>query len=460
MDLFSISMANYFNKALATLESHRAWNPGARHHLVLCEKPEVVKTLPIPPWLKVRTMFDIGMPHPEKVAFQYDLLELATAIKPFVFRQLFADGAKEVTYIDPDIRIYSRLYKASDFDADACVTPHLFEARDDGMFPHIGHVLRCGAYNFGYLSLMNTRNAGDFLAWWADTLLTRCVKDASAGVFVDQSWGAAITSLMSRVHIERRPGAHAAYWNLRTGDLAKDDQGRYTVRGNPLILFHFSGLDPLNPVRLSCHSERFNPIPRNTPLFELVKAHTEDIQKRCGVFQASKVPYSFANYDNGAAIPMAARRAVLEGAGDPAGNPFRQPLPAAQTRNIGFRESYVRRSWQLLGATGRLGGALKVALYGAGKHTDWLAHTVAGCSPAPSIVAVLDDGPPRGCGHFGVRMTSQPESHREQPPFDAVLTSTDVPANAARMRDKARKIYGNKVKVFDLYEGCPPGQYV
>lgn len=461
MEVFTIAAANYLSRALLALESHRENSPlDDEYHLVLCERPEVVAKLRTPKDVKVRSMYEVGLPDPERMAFQYDLLELATSIKPFVFRDLFASGAKAVTYIDPDTFWMGTPYSVeSRGDAcDALVTPHLVDDRYDGFFPDWLQTLKSGQMNFGYLSLRNTPNANGFLAWWADVLLSKCVKDYSNGVFVDQSWGQAIFSLMDRVEVERTHGSHCAYWNVRAGDVGFDGK-RYTMRGEPMTMFHFSGFDPFNPARLSGHSERFNPLPDPSALRGLALEYSSRVKTLESLWPAKHLPYSFAEYADGRPVLQAERRAVLAKQDMSSRGVFKAP-PVVLDEPTGFREAYVRRTWQLLGTLGHAGRPLKVAIYGAGKHTDWLAHTVTKCDPRPLVVAVLDDGPVKRPAQFGLQRTSLPKEHAAAPVFDAVVLSTDVPANAERMRERARAVFGKKVKVYNLYEGCPPGQYV
>ena len=99
----------------------------------------------------------------------------------------------------------------------------------------------------------------------------------------------------------------------------------------------------------------------------------------------------------------------------------------------------------------------RIALYGAGRHTDWVAYLTGGIKPCPRVVAVLDDGQPGPYSHFNVAQITRPESHAANPQFDAVVISTDVEPNALKMMQKARQLYGNRVKILNLYENCPEG---
>lgn len=71
MTVFTISSANYANRALAALESHRRHAPrGTKYHYVICERPETAALIKTPSWLRVSTLFDVGVPDPMRLSFR------------------------------------------------------------------------------------------------------------------------------------------------------------------------------------------------------------------------------------------------------------------------------------------------------------------------------------------------------------------------------------------------------
>ena len=69
---------------------------------------------------------------------QYSILELNTAIKPFVLSRLFADAATErVIYFDPDIQLFGPGAPLLQHlqDADVVLTPHLTAPLADDRHP-------------------------------------------------------------------------------------------------------------------------------------------------------------------------------------------------------------------------------------------------------------------------------------------------------------------------------------
>ena len=67
----------------------------------------------------------LPLPDPRSFCFRYSLIELNTAVKPWMFEHLFARGYDRVNYLDPDIYLYSALEEIEASDAFITLTPHL-----------------------------------------------------------------------------------------------------------------------------------------------------------------------------------------------------------------------------------------------------------------------------------------------------------------------------------------------
>ena len=87
-------------------------------------------------------------------------------------------------------------------------------------------------------------------------LYNHCYVDLNRGLFTDQKWIDLVPGLFPRVRIVRSPAYNVAYWNLSHRAVTKVDE-QYSVDGDPLCFFHFSGFDPLKPEPLSKHQNRF-----------------------------------------------------------------------------------------------------------------------------------------------------------------------------------------------------------
>jgi glycosyltransferase involved in cell wall biosynthesis len=188
-----------------------------------------------------------------RLATIYNVMELATALKPFLLRHLLTvAGAPSATYLDPDIEVFAPL----DDIAQAAehhgivLTPHrLTPVPADGGQPDEQVFSQSGAYNLGFVAV--SAAALPFLDWWADRCRRDCIHAVPEGLFVDQRWvdvGAAYFA----PHLLRDPGCNAAYWNLDERSLIRV-AGGHAVGGSPLRFLHYSGYDPDEPHLLTCY---------------------------------------------------------------------------------------------------------------------------------------------------------------------------------------------------------------
>jgi hypothetical protein len=250
--LVTIVSPNYRHFARVLMQSARRHHPEwDRFVLLVGDAPaagdEPFTTIPIDALL---------LPHARRFYFRYTVLELNTAIKPWVFEHLFALGYDRVLYLDPDVVLYSPLAELdAQPDAFLTLTPHLtgFIPGDD--HPSERTILLAGTYNLGFLAVTRRPPLGAFLRWWQEKLEFQCVVEPGRGLFVDQKWIDLAPGLFDGVRILRHDGYNVAYWNLpqRTVTGAGDD---LRVNGQPLRFFHFSGFDPAFPDNVSRHDSR------------------------------------------------------------------------------------------------------------------------------------------------------------------------------------------------------------
>ncbi|MEJ0046136.1 MAG: hypothetical protein WDN04_08425 [Rhodospirillales bacterium] len=83
--------------------------------------------------------------------------------------------------------------------------------------------------------------------------------DIAGNMFTDQRWMDLAPTFVARPCILRHPGYNVAYWNLAHRVVARASNGRWTVNGERLVFFHFSGISPDNPRQFSKHQNRFTP---------------------------------------------------------------------------------------------------------------------------------------------------------------------------------------------------------
>jgi hypothetical protein len=201
---------------------------------------------------------ELGIPDWRRHAFQYTPFELACALKPWAIDHVLrAGGYGSVAYLDGDMGLYGPLTPAWEPLGAAAVvlTPHrLRPLPDDELLPPESVFLQCGVFNAGFVGVRHDDRGLAFVRWWQKRLARHCVVDLAAGLFVDQKWLDLAPGLMAGVRVLRHAGINAGHWALSADGWESRATGRGStsdvfVDGDPLVLFHFSGMTPDMPHR-------------------------------------------------------------------------------------------------------------------------------------------------------------------------------------------------------------------
>ncbi len=256
--VFTICAKNFLAHALTLHETLARVSEGLRFYVALCDVAEGLDLESFP--FRILKMEELGIPNWEWMKENYNITELNTAVKPFVFLALFDfhPGAP-VVYLDPDITVASRLVEVEQAfarGADAVLTPHITEPAEYAEFDD-QKFLQFGVYNLGFCALRDTPQTRRVVSWWGRRLERRCVIDLPAGLFVDQKWADLLPAFIERVHVLRHPGYNVAYWNLSQRKVSRDGD-RWLVNGEELRFAHFSGAVIGSPVVFSRHTGVFN----------------------------------------------------------------------------------------------------------------------------------------------------------------------------------------------------------
>jgi len=211
---FTIVSNNYRHFARTLVASVRAHSPEIDAFVAVCDGPLLAPD-PRDGYTEI-SIRELGLPQFDRFTFQYTILELNTAIKPWVFAALFARGYERVIYFDPDIKLYGSVAPvlARLEQAQIVLTPHLTGRLDDGRNPSELAILQSGSYNLGFIALDRSEETRRFVEWWQSKLLRDCVVDIPRGLFTDQKWIDLVPGMYGGVAVERDPGWNVAYWNL------------------------------------------------------------------------------------------------------------------------------------------------------------------------------------------------------------------------------------------------------
>lgn len=267
---------------------------------------------------------DLPLPDRRRFTFRYNILELNTAVKPWMFEYVFKRGYDRVVYLDPDIVLFSPLEEL-DPNAFLTLTPHLTGSIPGDDHPSERSILLAGTYNLGFLAVTRQPPLERFLAWWQEKLEFQCVHDVARGLFLDQKWLDLAPGFFPGVTILRHDGYNVAYWNLgqRTVTIEGD---AIAVNDQPLRFFHFSGVDPEVSDMVSRHdlATRRSEVGDARRLIDdygrALRAAGHDANKRA--------PYAFGFFNDGTRVNDGARISyrnspeLQEAAGD---DPFAHP---------------------------------------------------------------------------------------------------------------------------------------
>lgn len=257
---FTICSKNFIAYALTLAASVREHHPGARVYVALCDRlDDAFDPAELP--FELVQLEQLAIPGLAGMIERYNITELNTSIKPFVFEWLFNQrGEQRVVYLDPDILVVSPLLDVDrrlGAEADAILTPHVLDPAEGGVEIDDIKMLQLGIYNLGFCALNNTPRVQDVVRWWQRRLERQCVIDIPNGLFVDQKWADLLPCFIPRTHILQHPGYNVAYWNLQQRRVARGPSG-WTSNGQPLVFVHFSGNSLHDEAVFSRHSWQLN----------------------------------------------------------------------------------------------------------------------------------------------------------------------------------------------------------
>jgi glycosyltransferase involved in cell wall biosynthesis len=323
VDVCTIIAKNYVAQARVLARSFREHHPDGRlWTLIIDDFDGFIEPAEEP--FEVLSPGQIGCEEFGAMAARYTVLELSTAVKPWLLSHLMRQSGSPITYLDPDIKVYGSLEALDRAAAEhgVALTPHtLSPIPADGLRPSQVDIMIAGVYNLGYLSLAPRPEVEGLLSWWADRLKRDCRVDPAYGYFVDQRWFDLVPGFIEGVALVREPEFNVAYWNLHERSFERDGE-RYLVDGRPLAFFHFSGFDPHRPRDLSRHQNRVSLADR--PALERICAEYAADTERAGFATARDWTFTYKSLPGGIPFDEPLRRMWMLGeeAGELHGSPF------------------------------------------------------------------------------------------------------------------------------------------
>ncbi len=258
--IFTICSNNYMPAARTFLQSVRRHHPEADLFVCLVDRRIDMAGLYDPDWTIVEA-HTLPIHDFTAFSFRYDIMEMNTAVKPFMFQHLLGALAyDQALYFDPDIEIFRPLEPILGPLRDGAsfvLTPHLCAPVEDEDEPNDMTIMRAGVYNLGFLGVSAGEESRRILAWWARRLTYLCISAIEIGIFVDQKFMDLVPGFAKTAHISHDTGLNVAYWNLGQRRLEDTGDG-WRVDGGDLTFFHYSGFNARKPATLSKYAPRYD----------------------------------------------------------------------------------------------------------------------------------------------------------------------------------------------------------
>ncbi|MGZ4202452.1 MAG: FkbM family methyltransferase, partial [Thermoleophilaceae bacterium] len=315
MDICTIIARNYLAAARVLARSFQEHNPGGTCWTLVIDDLEHEVDPAAEPFRLLHPE-DLQIENWPRMAAGYSVLELSTAVKPWLLRRIFNEGVERITYLDPDIQVFDSLEEVDRLlrEHPLVVNPHLTEPMPrDGHKPSETDILIAGSFNLGFAGFAAGPDTERLIDWWAERLATDCIVAPEAGYFVDQRWMDFAPGLVEDIHILRDPGYNLAYWNFAGRELRRRGD-RYEVNGSPLRFFHFSGYDPARPHLLSKHQDRIQ-LSEHPVLLEVCNGYARALERE-GHADWSQRPYALGGLPDGTPLDAVSRHVFRDAVKD------------------------------------------------------------------------------------------------------------------------------------------------
>lgn len=259
--VFTICSNNYLAQAKALGDSILRHNSDYKFIICLCDKKNSEIDYSFFEPHTIIEAHDIGIKKFKQMCSQYDIIELNTSIKPFVFDYLFRTykDVEYVMYFDPDTYVFDKLTAIEEElkDSSILLTPHIYTPIEfDGENPTENTFTQFGIFNLGFLALKRSDNANKLLDWWMRRLEVNCYIKPQDGIFVDQLPMNFTPIFFKGVKISDNFGLNMAPWNLHERTLTMKNEKYFVNEQQPLIFYHFSNCDPNESDLLSTYYTR------------------------------------------------------------------------------------------------------------------------------------------------------------------------------------------------------------
>tara|TARA_X000000950_G_C13915818_1_gene660960 strand:- start:1288 stop:2499 length:1212 start_codon:yes stop_codon:yes gene_type:complete len=194
---------------------------------------------------------NLEVPDFKFLSFKYTVIELTTALKPWLASKLLIENSK-VIFLDPDVMVFNNLDDVfNDLDNHPVIlTPHYHVPKINNLIDD-EQLLRFGVYNLGFFAVNSSNDGKSFLNWWSERCLLNAYDDPQFGVFTDQKWVSLALNFFPFVFLSQNLGLNLAFWNIDEREIVMKNKKYVVNNKDDLIFLHFSAFDKTNPESLS-----------------------------------------------------------------------------------------------------------------------------------------------------------------------------------------------------------------
>lgn len=334
---FTIVAKNYIGLAQILGQSLQRQNPAIDFRIYVADEISSDSNAMLPPNVVIAktALKNLSDSQWTDMAFKYDLTEFCTAIKPFCFEHVFADGFEKAYYFDPDIYVFSSISPISEAldQHSMALTPQVAGIHVNFTGEHPEWAMNVnGIFNLGFCGIRNDDWGRHIVQWWKERLRDQAFADRSVGQFTDQKWMDWIPAFLgNRLCVLQSLGMNLAPWNYFERKLHQDTEGHIRVtfrtddmpqRDDQLVFVHFAGYDYNKLKQGIIERKRIEDLKDYEDLAIINNIYRDAIVSNVQVFDSFiNQPYSYGTYDNG--VPIAAfHRRLYHGLQTPPEQPF------------------------------------------------------------------------------------------------------------------------------------------
>ncbi len=212
---------------------------------------------------------DLDVPKFDYMALKYSATDFCCAMKSYLVSHIIrTTPAARILFMDADIYVFAPLTEMlTKLDSsNFVVIPHTVQPipNPDRFWeiPTLGDLFYAGVLNAGMFGLTVNEESTAFIDTWMDMV-------SGPGAFLvggqmEQNSFNWVTAFVPGVHVLRNKAYNVAYWNIHDRSLRfkglheEDGEDCWTVDGQQLVAFHFSGFSPSRPSVISVHDHRYS----------------------------------------------------------------------------------------------------------------------------------------------------------------------------------------------------------